>query len=200
MMNKREINTKDLMELDKVINAFSIVERLQGELVKLERQCEEYQKQMSALQPKTQSKEKKSYKHLGITGLVFVGIIALLFLMYWIFGLLFLENLKIPGVLLVLLGFGIGVAGVIVKVKEIKVKKEETAPIKDSRWLKLQEKLESTEGDINKIKETILKVEKMASDLIEKYDELVGNGTYVEKLLQIKQDMEEQLQLKKTQE
>lgn len=182
-------NIPTLREIDTVINALSIVEKLQGELIKLKRECYDYTIQISELKKESQEPGKNRYSYLKIFLFAYFTIIVLIFAMFMVFGFEFLEILGIPGAVLCILGLASGFLGIIIKRKGNSLRNNSES--NTSRLSELQEKLGVAQQSANKIKETTLQVEQMAANLLEKYDEPVGRDSYMDRLVRLRNDVDE---------
>lgn len=176
-------------EIDRVINALKILDKLNEELGKLEKNSLYYQKQICEIVQKKQRVEKKNYSYLKVLGLFFGSVMVVFLILYIILGIKFAELARWSGFFLMGLGFFVGVLGIAVANKEQYRKREKQFLINDT-LNQIQLKLDSTQDEIDRIKENSQRVSEMANALLKGYEETAQKEAYMERLLELRSDVE----------
>lgn len=189
-LEKRFVNgVPSIEEINKAIDTLSIAKVLNNQLEIKERECVEYQKQLCEMNLEPQKKEKKNFSFLVGLLFYFFAIIAGMAALAFIFGMKFLELLKITGLLFLGLTLGTAIWATVVKMKEKKTKKVKKTT-RNHRFDDIKEKLDATKAESIKMRENIQNAEQIAGDLLKKYGQNVEREAYMQTLLQLKKDVD----------
>lgn len=185
-LEKRFVNgVPSIEEINKAIDTLSIAKVLNNQLEIKERECVVYQKQLCEMNLEPQKKEKKNFSFLFGLLFYFFAIIAGMAALAFIFGMKFLELLKITGLLFLALTLGTAIWATVVKMKEKKTKKAKKTT-RNHRFDDIKEKLDATKAESIKVRENIQNAEQIAGDLLKKYGQNVEREAYMQTLLQLK--------------
>lgn len=189
-LEKRFVNgVPSIEEINKAIDTLSIAKVLNNQLEIKERECVEYQKQLCEMNLEPQKKEKKNFSFLVGLLFYFFAIIAGMAVLAFIFGMKFLELLKITGLLFLGLTLATAIWATVVKMKEKKTKKVKKTT-RNHRFDDIKEKLDATKAESIKVRENIQNAEQIAGDLLKKYGQNVEREAYMQTLLQLKKDVD----------
>lgn len=229
-MNELEFNAQDLMdwerlqskfakgipsieEINGLLHALSVVDKLNDELNKLDENSDIYQKQLQELleikrstgkknnkttniETEEPQEQKKKKPYLKVLVCFFLCVIVMLIILFLSTGLKFVEQVHAIGSVMIGIGVVIAVVAFIFELKGRRIRKKRELHL-NKNIVKMQLKWDSTQEDINHIKESTQKVKNMVCVFLEKYSVGVEEEEFVEKLLELRKDIEMYQKLEK---
>lgn len=191
-MNEFEFDTNEEMDktqdIEATIEALKVMDKLSVELTKLEKDSIVYQKRLRKL-----LREKKGVKKMiaytGAVVLIYAIAITMLLALVKHTGDAYLDFMPIIGIGLLGVGFIVGIVGVVFSVKQRGREKEKAIQL-NQNIVEVQLKLDVIQADVQALRERDERVSQMAKDILEKYGHCDEKETYMEKLLELKGEIE----------